>query len=733
MSEIFIKMLNMSISASWIVLAVVIVRLLLYRAPKWINCLLWGIVGLRLVMPFSVKSALSLIPSAEPIPQNIIYTQTPYINSGIGAVDNALNPVLDDLSPAIVGTRGIIADITDIAVCVWLCGIALMLIYGVVSYIRLKMRVRISISSDGVYYCDSVESPFILGIIKPRIYLPSGIGEQTPEFEHVISHEKAHIKRGDHLIKPIGFILLALYWFNPVLWVAYILLCRDIERACDERVIKEMSDGEKKGYSEALVACSVHRRRIMACPLAFGEVCVKDRIKSVLNYKKPAFWIIIVALVLSLVLAVCFLTDKISDSDIDSQESYSELEGISLELTDIDLGAFRPYLEIKWKNKTLKNVTFGEEFYLYRNVGGEWVDCRNGESYVWHEIAYLISPRGHSDQTYYIGNMDIIRGEKYRFESKASIDGKTGTVYLEFEISDSEVDIKDVKKRKDYKVVDQSQADVILTVQKRALPESIYSSPADEFKPYEVIAFRDGNTAIYLKSGHYRNDYVLLEFEMSYDLDERGNLLSAWTWNEDMTYSTGVGLTDKRLWDSKKIYEDALYLHGIGEGERFAIMVKTDVLKEASEYISFRVPLNMVYYAPKDFEGTVQIADANEVTNIWPGHYDNENYETYICRDSCDPMNPSITLSKQDGKFYFSFSYLSSYIAHGKYEFTDDGVLILTTDDGYANKYVFKAVDGGYMFVADESTDIPKYVYTSGGVAMTPVVDGAVFTTSKQQ
>ena len=630
MSEIFIKILNMSISASWIVLAVVIVRLLFHRAPKWINCLLWGIVGLRLVMPFSIKSALSLIPSAEPIPQNIIYTQTPYINSGIGVVDNAVNPVLDDLSPAIVGTRGVIADIIDIAACVWLCGVALMILYGTVSYIRLKLKVRISISDGSeVYYCDSVDSPFILGIIKPRIYLPSGIGEQMPEFEHVISHEKSHIKRGDHLIKPIGFILLALYWFNPVIWVAYILLCRDVEKACDEKVIKEMSDEDKKGYSEALVACSVHRRRIMACPLAFGEVGVKDRIKSVLNYKKPAFWVIIIALVISCALAVCLLTDKITDSDIESQESYSELEGISLELIDVDLGAFRPYLEIKWKNKTLKNVTFGEEFYLYRNVDGEWVDCRNGEVYAWHEIAYFISPRGHSDQTYYIGNMEIIRGEKYRFESKASIDGKTGIVYLEFEISDSEVDIKDVKRRKDYKVLDQRQTDITLTVPKTALPESVYSTPVDEFKPYEVIAFHDRFTTVYLKTAHYRNDHVLLEFEIGYDLGQSGNLLSAWEWNDDMSYSVGVGLTDKRLWDAEKMYEDAFYLHGVGEGERFAVMVKTDVLKGAKENISFKIPINMVTYAPKDFEGTVEIVDMNEVVNIWSDYYDNENNEKY--------------------------------------------------------------------------------------------------------
>lgn len=308
MSAVFIKIFNLGITAGWIVLAVLLLRPLLKRAPKWINCLLWGIVGLRLIFPFSLESIFSLIPSAEPLPEDITFTETPEINSGIGVLNDTVNPIISDsLSPTVGYSANPMQIVVGVASYLWVIGIALILIYGVVSYIRLALRVRVSVKQSGnIYFCDEVDSPFILGVFRPRIYLPSGIGGEEMEF--VVAHEKAHLRRGDHLWKPLGFMLLAVYWFNPLLWIAYVLLCRDIEMACDEKVIKLMDSDAKKGYSEALLSCSVHRRSIMACPLAFGEVGVKQRIKSVLNYKKPAFWIIIIALVATLVVSICFLT-----------------------------------------------------------------------------------------------------------------------------------------------------------------------------------------------------------------------------------------------------------------------------------------------------------------------------------------------------------------------------------------------------------------------------------------
>jgi len=307
MADVFLKLLNMSLSASWIVLAVLLLRQLLHRAPKWINCLLWGIVGLRLVMPFSMESVLSLIPSAEVIPQDITASQTPAIYSGIPAINNVINPVIAmELAPE----KYVLEKLVSAVSVLWLVGIVALLLYSAFSYWRLYRQVRVSLRyRDNIYFCDDVESPFILGTFRPRIYLPSGITQE--QLGHVLAHENAHLKRRDHWWKPLGFLVLTVYWFNPLLWLAYILLCRDIEQACDEKVIAGMDNAGKKSYSATLVACSVHRRMIMACPVAFGEVGIKTRIKGVLNYKKPTFWLIMVSLALCLVASVCFLTDPI--------------------------------------------------------------------------------------------------------------------------------------------------------------------------------------------------------------------------------------------------------------------------------------------------------------------------------------------------------------------------------------------------------------------------------------
>ena len=309
MSEVFIQIFNLGLTAGWLVLAILVCRPLMKRAPRWINCLLWGIVGLRLCLPFKLESIFSLVPSAEPLPDGIMMSPAPEINSGVGVLNDAVNPIISTtLAPQVGASANPMQIIIAIAAFIWVVGIALMLGYGIVSYILLRLRVRVSVrGEENLCFCDDVDSPFILGVIRPRIYVPSGMSGEA--LEHVLAHEKAHLRRGDHLWKPLGFALLAFYWFNPLLWIAYALLCRDIEAACDEKVIKEMSDEAKKGYSEALLACSLHRKRIMACPLAFGEVGVKQRIKSVLNYKKPAFWVIIVALIATLVLSVCFLTN----------------------------------------------------------------------------------------------------------------------------------------------------------------------------------------------------------------------------------------------------------------------------------------------------------------------------------------------------------------------------------------------------------------------------------------
>ena len=315
LSEVFLKIVNMSISASWLVLAVLLLRLVLKKAPKWVSVLLWGFVAIRLICPFSIESMLSLIPSAETVSPEIMMDWTPEISTGIGSVDTVINPIITQtFAPNPATSANPLQILIPVAGIFWLVGIAVMLLYTAISYFLLRRKVSTAVLlRNNIYQSENVDSPFVLGIIKPKIYLPFQMDGKN--LEHVIAHEESHIRRKDHWWKPFGFVLLALHWFNPLMWLGYILLCRDIELACDEKVIKEMDNENRADYTQALVACSVNRRRIAACPLAFGEVGVKERVKSVMNYKKPAFWIIIAAVVTCVAVAVCFLTNPKKEND----------------------------------------------------------------------------------------------------------------------------------------------------------------------------------------------------------------------------------------------------------------------------------------------------------------------------------------------------------------------------------------------------------------------------------
>ena len=313
MNELFLKIINMSISASWLVLAVRILRFVLKKAPKWVNILLWGIVAIRLICPFSFESALSLIPSAETFPEKVISGPSFDVQTGITPVDNRINDYLGDrylegvTVPANNGN-----NIMTILTIVWTIGILLLVAYTVISYWRLHREIDTAVRyKDNIFQSENVSSPFVLGLIKPRIYLPFKLDGK--DLEYVVAHEQAHIHRKDHWWKPLGFLLLTIHWFNPLMWLAYVLLCRDIELACDEKVIKELGNEQRADYMQALVACSVNRRMIAACPLAFGEVGVKERVKSVMNYKKPAFWVIIIAVIICVGVAACFLTNPKQD------------------------------------------------------------------------------------------------------------------------------------------------------------------------------------------------------------------------------------------------------------------------------------------------------------------------------------------------------------------------------------------------------------------------------------
>ena len=331
MQNVFLELVKLSLIGSLFAAAVMLVRLVFRKAPKWLFCVLWGVVALRLICPISIESNVSLVPDRLATGQIITNVGNEYIgdvdiiyesNAGYNnAIDAGRQPIYSNDGYYVVTEKDSLEapktvgqTVYPVLSWIWVAGMILMLAYTAVSYLLLRKKMEEATQlRDNIWQCEQVDSPFVLGFIKPRIYLPYAITDS--DMANVIAHEQAHIQRKDHWWKPIGFLLLSIHWFNPVLWLAYILLCRDIEAACDEKVIKHMEKDEMRAYSTALLHCSVHRRRIAACPLAFGETGVKERIKRVMNYKKPAFWIIISAVVLCSVVAVCFLTTPAASSE----------------------------------------------------------------------------------------------------------------------------------------------------------------------------------------------------------------------------------------------------------------------------------------------------------------------------------------------------------------------------------------------------------------------------------
>ena len=321
MGDIFLKLLNMSITAGWLILAVLCIRLLFRKIPKWVNCLLWGVVAIRLICPFSIESQFSILPSAEPIKSSAVVegkvqNYIPYIDSHLTIVENTINPMLTEtFAYNEADSAAPLQIVTYVASLVWGCGMVLLIICAMGSVIKMHKLVREAVCvRDNIYICDAVKSPFILGIVRPKVYFPSTLNER--EMDYILAHESAHLKRKDHWWKVLGYLLLCIYWFNPLCWMAYSLLCKDIELACDEKVAKDMTLHEKKEYSNVLLSCARQRSLIMLCPLAFGEIGVKERVKSVLNYKKPTLWIMIATAAILVILAVCFLTNPTREYQI---------------------------------------------------------------------------------------------------------------------------------------------------------------------------------------------------------------------------------------------------------------------------------------------------------------------------------------------------------------------------------------------------------------------------------
>lgn len=348
MDDVFLKLVNLSISASWLILAVLVLRGVLKKAPKWVMPLLWGVVALRLVCLFSIESALSLIPSAETIPSEIVTETREPVLYEQATLDIVTNPTLPSAAEVPVGVSRQQAQVDfNIYSVLWLAGMAALLVHALVSAGKLKRKLATAILlRDNIYESEFVDSPFVFGVVKPNIYLPMHMDEETAAY--VIAHERAHLARRDHWWKVLGYLVLALHWFNPLVWLAYILFCRDIELACDEKVVKGLDGAARADYSQALLSCAAPGRAVAACPLAFGEGNIKTRVKSALHYKKPAFWVAAAAVLAVVIVAVCFLTNprsergslvwaqKLNAADVASIELYVPAEGEARQYKKLD-------------------------------------------------------------------------------------------------------------------------------------------------------------------------------------------------------------------------------------------------------------------------------------------------------------------------------------------------------------------------------------------------------------
>ncbi len=439
MTELFYNIVNMSITAGILVLVVLLLRLVLKKAPKWVNVLLWGLVAVRLILPFAIESSLSLLPKTDWVSEESVHSENDLIYGDVPdsiPVDSIADPSLGkDITITYVPTDPEIEIHKSVSVpfilsCIWLAGIAGMLIYMAVSYLRVHHRIKnAKWLRENIYICDCIESPFVFGIIMPRICLPADMEEVS--MAYVIAHEQAHISRRDHWWKPFGFLLLTVHWFNPLIWLSYILLCRDIEMACDEKVVRDMGDVERADYSQALLDCSVNRRMITACPLAFGEVGVKERIKSVLHYKKPAFWIIAFAVVVCAITAVCFLTNPIvqpvrsmDDYDWYFERAYNDNheKGEHQEL-------YQPGLQPKTEYAyPLQGILVpGDEPMWYDFIMGDWDTDRIGLHFI-HEKTD--SRNAHYTVEIYRDTGELIQGADAVMEPMTDSDGYVLTVYF---------------------------------------------------------------------------------------------------------------------------------------------------------------------------------------------------------------------------------------------------------------------------------------------------------------
>lgn len=632
--------------------------------------MLWALVGIRLICPFSLESVLSLIPSAQTIPDTVLSEPSFSVQTGFEGVDTRVNAELASRyyeGVTVPTNTGLHA--ATLLTAIWIVGIFALAIYAAVSFIRLRRQTAESIKyAENIYLCDCIPSPFILGIVKPRIFLPSSINEA--DIPYVLAHEKAHLKRRDHLWKPIGFVLLSIYWFNPLIWVAYILLCRDIELACDEKVIKSMGTECKKPYADALINCSVSQRRISACPVAFGETDVKSRIQSVLKYKKPAFWVILVAVLTCVAVAVCFLT-------VPKGIQLIELDAINSEPQSVTVVMEGEAYEIP-----RRSIPFVRNFFNQVSVGRTPITHRRD---------------GERDKT----NTVI-----FHFDS--------GDICYYFNGDCTELWVDDtIKPSLTHRVKDPQAV------------RQFFENRENDFLPAELEGL-----SLQATDADFSSDPPYLEIEWinttkqdlvfgeSYCIYRENN----GTW-ERIEFREGYGVFDAVgiLLHANSSRTHTYRFWGLDMAHPGKYRLESDCFKDLAEGDT---DYRQEYTVHFDFELVENTDGGLSCKSLTTGV---NAEQLYIYKDSVDPMAPRFSLSPSTNQFQFTLSAFSSYFPVGTYELTE-GTLTLRTDDG-EKVYVFHQSEDGFVFDAAQSSKIPQYKYSgNSNETQSPVPDGAVFT-----
>lgn len=681
MSELFLTLLNRGIAAGWLVLAILVLRLVLKKAPKWSHVLLWGMVGIRLVCPFSLNSVLSLIPSTQVLAPEALYDPAPTIHTGISSLNNAVNPVFSQsFAPQDFVSANPLQIWTAVAGVIWAAGFCAMVLYALISWLRLRRRVREAVRLEqGIWGSEFVPSPFILGIFCPRIYVP--LHNALPQA--VLDHEKAHIRRKDHWWKPLGFLLLSVYWFHPLLWLAYVLLCRDIELACDEAVVKQLNDTGKADYSQALLHCSVRRSTIAACPLAFGEVDVKNRVKSVLHYKKPAFWVIAAAILACIATAVCFLTDPLEPPTLDSTAK-TPLHAKPLTLEDV--------LTLSKKGYDLSWPDF-EKYAGFDTGSGLYI-----RQYDIDEMFYILIGGANPENTPMYIRLCVRDG------TEDSVDIRHGSYVAEFiENHKGNPLVKECSWSFYACPVGYSQTAMKTMLElggipKNAIVSSIESLPVVRIENTHVLQTFTEAVKDDLDLNRTQSQMHLSFLEIS------------GTWNEAffqertlfLCYTTTPMLGYDYTPEYVRAAGDTLCIGVIeyepesGDTALDGYLLAVTIPKEEVEGIK---TVDARISAIEPMGGT-------EMANV-VGYY--------VFRNSKEMMKPAVTLF-DDGWFSLSFSMFSSYIGVGEYEIEDERLILRTNDGKFV--YVFDMAGNKLIFDGKASSEM---------VWFSDIKDGSVF------